>query len=34
MMDGEVEVHLVKPDQPLVPEGKEGAVKLSGEPKG
>ncbi len=34
MMDGEVEVHLVKPDQPLVPEGKEGSVKLSGEPKG
>jgi hypothetical protein len=34
MMDGEVEVHLIKPDQVLVPEGKEGSVKLSGEPKG
>jgi hypothetical protein len=34
IMDGDVEVHLVKPDQPLVPADKEGAVKLSGEPKG
>jgi hypothetical protein len=34
MMDGEVEVHLIKPDQVLVPEGKEGSVKLSAEPKG
>ena len=34
IMDGEVEVHLIKPDQPPVPETKEGAVKLSGEPKG
>lgn len=34
VMDGEVEVHLIKPDQALVPEGKEGTVKLSGEPKG
>lgn len=34
VMDGEVEVHLIKPDQPLVAEGKEGSVKLNGEPKG
>jgi hypothetical protein len=33
-MDGEVEVHLVKPDQPFAAEGKEGTVKLAGEPKG
>jgi hypothetical protein len=30
----EIEVHLIKPDQPPVPESKEGAVKLSAEPKG
>ena len=34
VMDGEVEVRLVKPDQPLVPDSKEGTVKLAGEPKG
>jgi hypothetical protein len=34
IMDGEMEVHLIRPDQPLVPESKEGAVKLDGEPKG
>lgn len=34
VMDGEVEVHLIKPDQPAVAEGKEGSVKLNGEPKG
>lgn len=34
IMDGEVEVHLVQPDQALVPAGKEGAVKLSGPPQG
>lgn len=34
VMDGEVEVHYIKPDQPQVPAGKEGAVKLAGEPKG
>jgi hypothetical protein len=34
VMDGEIEIHYIKPDQPQVPEGKEGAVKLSGEPKG
>jgi quercetin dioxygenase-like cupin family protein len=34
VMDGEVEVRLIKPDQPLVPETKEGTVKLAAEPKG
>ena len=34
VMDGEIEVHYVKPDQPQVPAGKEGSIKLSGEPKG
>jgi hypothetical protein len=34
VMDGEVEVRLIKPDQAVVPEGKEGTVKLAGEPKG
>ena len=34
IMDGEVEVHLIKPDQPAVPAGKVGSVKLGGEPKG
>ena len=34
VMDGEIEVHLVKPDQALVPAGKEGAIKLAAEPKG
>jgi hypothetical protein len=34
IMDGEVEVHLIKPDAPVVPAGKVGSVKLSGEPKG
>ncbi len=34
IMDGEVEVHLIQPDKPAVPLGKEGAVKLAGEPKG
>jgi hypothetical protein len=34
VMDGEVEVRLVKPDQALVPEDKEGAVKLDAEPEG
>jgi hypothetical protein len=33
-MDGEVEVHFIKPDHPQVPEGKEGSVLLSGEPEG
>lgn len=34
VMDGEVEVHLIKPDQPLVPESKEGAIKLGAAPAG
>src|SRR5438045_2172574 len=34
IMDGEVEVHLVKPDQPAVPAGTQGSIKLQGEPKG
>jgi hypothetical protein len=34
IMDGEVEVHLVKPDHAVVPHGKEGSVQLHGEPKG
>lgn len=34
IMDGEVEVHFIKPDQAAVPEGKEGSVELKGEPKG
>ena len=34
VMDGEVEVHFVKPDQPQVPAGKMGSVKLSSEPTG
>ena len=34
VMDGEVEVHFIKPDQAAVPEGKEGSVELKGEPKG
>ena len=33
-MDGDIEVHFVKPDQPVVAEGKEGTVKLASEPKG
>lgn len=34
VMDGEVEIHYIKPDQAQVPAGKEGAVKLTAEPKG
>ena len=36
VMDGEVEVDLVKLDSPedVVPSGKEGAVKVGGEPQG
>jgi len=33
-MDGDIEVHYVKPDQPVVAEGKEGTVKLASEPQG
>jgi mannose-6-phosphate isomerase-like protein (cupin superfamily) len=34
VMDGELEVHYVKPNQPVVAAGKEGTVKLSAEPAG
>jgi len=34
VMDGEVEVHLIKPNQQLVPDSKEGSVKIDIEPKG
>jgi len=34
VMDGEVEIHYKKPNAPLVPESKEGAVKLAAEPEG
>lgn len=34
VMDGELEVHYVKPDQAPVPAGKEGTVKLAAEPSG
>jgi hypothetical protein len=34
VMDGDVEVHFIKPDAELVPESKEGAVKLAAEPAG
>jgi len=34
IMDGTIEVHYVKPDQPAVPSDKEGTVKLACEPAG
>jgi hypothetical protein len=34
VMDGEVEVHLIKPDRPLTSEDKVGSVKLDGQPAG
>jgi len=34
VMDGTVEIHLVKPDQAAVAHGIEGTVKLAAEPKG
>ena len=33
-MDGEIEVHLVKPDAPLVAAGSKGAHALEGDPDG
>jgi hypothetical protein len=33
-MDGEIEVRFLAPDQQLVPEGKQGSVRLEGEPAG
>lgn len=34
VMDGEIEVHYVKPDEPVVAPAKEGTVRLNAEPKG
>ena len=34
IMDGNVEVHFIKPDEPAVDAGTEGTVKLAAEPKG
>ena len=34
VMDGEIEIHLIKPDLPAVRAGKQGAIKLPCEPKG
>ncbi len=34
VMDGDIEIHLIKPFQPVVPAGKEGAIRLNSEPKG
>ena len=34
VMDGEIEVHLIKPDTAAVKEGSDGAIALSAEPKG
>ena len=34
VMDGDIEIHLIEPFQPVVPTGKEGAIRLDAEPKG
>ncbi len=34
IMDGTIEVHFIKPDQPAVNAGTEGTVKLAGQPAG
>jgi hypothetical protein len=34
VVDGEVEVRLVKLDEPLAPEGKNGSIAVEGEPRG
>ena len=34
IMDGEVEIHYIKPDQMTAPAGKDGAIKLAAEPAG
>ena len=34
VMDGEVEIRFVKPDQPLVAEDKEGSIRVEVEPAG
>ena len=33
-MDGEITVELVKLDQPLAPDGKDGSIRVPGEPAG
>jgi hypothetical protein len=34
VMDGRIEVRLVKPEKPLVPEDKQGAIRLAAAPRG
>src|ERR1700722_11758224 len=34
VMDGEIEVHFIQPEKPLVPENKEGSIQLPSEPAG
>ena len=34
VVDGEVEVRLVKLDEPFAPEGKDGSIAVDGEPRG
>jgi Cupin len=34
VMDGDIEVHFIRPSEPSVAPGKEGAVKLAAQPKG
>jgi hypothetical protein len=34
VMDGEIEIHLVKLDSPAAPPDKEGPMRLAGEPRG
>ena len=34
VMDGRVEVRLVKPEEPLVPADKQGAIRLAAAPRG
>ena len=34
VMDGDIEIHLVQPEEPIVAEGKEGSIRLDSEPKG
>ena len=34
IMDGTVEIHLLKPETPMVPPDKQGAIRLSASPQG
>ncbi len=34
VMDGEIEIHLLKPDEPAIAAGREGAVPLKAAPQG